>query len=226
MDGEVNLKDSVYIQRYIAGWSGYTLTEQGKINADVNRDGKIEDFDANIISGYLAGNYSSLPVKITNTQWMEKSVPGMKLKYPSNWTVTEVNRNSWNYQQGAQSCDFEGYVGNAQVIVTMYEPEYRNIYDYTELMKQEAQKYGLTYNEFTGTTGYNLYNSDSEHLTWRELSLPITQGGMNSINLYNVSSIGWVTKINVLYYSSNQDEKVMVWKVLDEMIASIRLTSY
>ena len=56
--------------------------------------------------------------------------------------------------------------------------------------------------------------------------MPITQGGMNSINLYNVSSIGWVTKINVLYYSSNQDEKVMVWKVLDEMIASIRLTSY
>lgn len=225
-DGKVDLKDSTYIERYLASWKGYTLTTQGKINADVNRDDAVEQFDANIIKEYLAGNYSSLPVKLTNTEWITKGVPGMNLKYPSDWIATEINKNNWNFQQGKASCKFEGYIGGTQVIIIIFEPEYRNIYDYSELMKQEANKNDIEYNEFTGSTGYNLFDSDAEHLTWRELLLPDTQGGMKSRNLYNINSIGWVTKINLAYNSPSQEETIKAWRVIDEIIASITFKSY
>lgn len=229
-DGEVNLKDSVYIRRYVAGWEGYALTEQGKINADVNGDGKVEEFDAKVISEYLAGNYKQLPVKLTSTTWIEKSVPGMSLKYPSDWTVTEVNRSAWNFQQGELACIFEGETYGYNFKVSVYEPYYdSNSPDYESLMRIIAQKRGETYHEAYGTTGYNIGSTDEDYLEWRHIT-----GNSNDLNTktdeyYHVFLGGWVYKIVVEYTVIDENATIVTggaYRIIDEMIGSIELRSY
>lgn len=52
-DGKVDDKDLDYLNKYLAEWEEYTLTEEGRINADVYADGEINGKDATVLSGYL-----------------------------------------------------------------------------------------------------------------------------------------------------------------------------
>ena len=52
-DGKVNETDLDYLTKYLANYSGYALTEQGKINADLNADDKVDAKDRMILSRYL-----------------------------------------------------------------------------------------------------------------------------------------------------------------------------
>ncbi len=62
-DGKVNNEDIECLQKYIL--QGYELTEQGRINADVNISGKIDATDVLIIQRHLANieGYETLPHK-------------------------------------------------------------------------------------------------------------------------------------------------------------------
>lgn len=227
-DGEVNLKDSVYIRRYVVGGEGYSLTEQGKINADVNMDGKIEEFDANVISEYLAGNYKKLPVKAASTTWVEKNVPGMRLKYPSNWAVTEVNRGAWNFQQGELACIFEGENNGYNFKVSIYEPYYdSNVKDFESMLRTIAEKHGEVYNKFYGSTGYNIGSTDSNHLEWREIMRNTNNDNKKMKECYHTWG-GWVYKIVIDYDYNSSDPSgfTTAYRVIDEMIGSIKLKSY
>jgi len=227
-DGEVNLKDSVYIRRYVAGWEGYTLTEQGKINADVNMDGKIEEFDASVISEYLAGNYKKLPVKAASTTWVEKNVPGMRLKYPANWNVTEVNRNAWHFQQGELACVFEGETNGYNFKVSIYEPYYdSNVKDFESMLRTIAKKNGEVYNEFYGSTGYNIGSTEPNYLEWREIMRNTNNDNKKMKECYHTWG-GWVYRIVIDYDYNSSDPSgfATAYRVIDEMIGSTKLKSY
>ena len=108
-DGQVNDWDGIYLERYLAGKSGYTLTEQEKKRADVNQDGKVDKTDLDIIKKYIDGGYDTLPVgnttnsnnnseTTTNTATQnEKILLGNKYKnnmgisfdYPSDWKLLD-----------------------------------------------------------------------------------------------------------------------------------------
>lgn len=60
VDGEVNVKDRTAIQKYIA--STGTLTTQGKQNADINADGKINKIDEALITGVSLRYYSNFNI--------------------------------------------------------------------------------------------------------------------------------------------------------------------
>ena len=53
LDGKVNETDLDYLTKYLANYSGYALTEQGKINADLNADDKVDAKDRMILSRYF-----------------------------------------------------------------------------------------------------------------------------------------------------------------------------
>ena len=53
LDGKVNESDLDYLTKYLANYSGYALTEQGKINADLNADDKVDAKDRMILSRYF-----------------------------------------------------------------------------------------------------------------------------------------------------------------------------
>ncbi len=64
-DGEVNDWDSIFLDRYLANWRGYELTEEGKRNADLYEDGKIDEQDSFILERHLVGaeEFQTLPYK-------------------------------------------------------------------------------------------------------------------------------------------------------------------
>lgn len=53
--GTVNATDVAYLYRCVSGWSGYTLTDTGKLNSDTNGDGIINLIDAIYLERHLAG---------------------------------------------------------------------------------------------------------------------------------------------------------------------------
>jgi len=61
-DGSVTLKDAEYLAKYVAGISGYTLTEDQKRRANVTGDGKITAVNAMLIAKYANHVYDSFPV--------------------------------------------------------------------------------------------------------------------------------------------------------------------
>ena len=60
LDGIVDIFDLVRIKKYIS--KQVELTDESKINADINLDGNIDETDSNFLKEYLAGNYDSLPI--------------------------------------------------------------------------------------------------------------------------------------------------------------------
>ena len=52
-DSKVNAADRIYLARYLAGWSGYSLTNERA--ADVNQDNKVNAADRIYLARYLAG---------------------------------------------------------------------------------------------------------------------------------------------------------------------------
>jgi hypothetical protein len=61
--GEVNMADAVAIMRSQADPDNYSLTAQGKINADVIGNDGVTNNDALAIQQYEAGIYTELPVE-------------------------------------------------------------------------------------------------------------------------------------------------------------------
>ena len=63
LDGQVTVEDSTYLSKYLAEWTGYTLSGVALINADVNLDGSITSLDNIILSRYLNSwkGYEALP---------------------------------------------------------------------------------------------------------------------------------------------------------------------
>ena len=60
LDGIVDVFDLVRIQKYVN--KQVELTDESKINSDINLDGNIDETDSNFLKEYLAGNYDSLPI--------------------------------------------------------------------------------------------------------------------------------------------------------------------
>lgn len=64
-DGKIDVFDASYIQKGLAGTSGYpdygtlTGTSTAKKLADIDRDGKVDIFDASLIQKYIAGDTSA-----------------------------------------------------------------------------------------------------------------------------------------------------------------------
>ena len=54
-DGEVTNRDSIILERYIAGWDGYADYIVNPDAADLNRDGEITNRDVMILDRYVAG---------------------------------------------------------------------------------------------------------------------------------------------------------------------------
>ena len=52
-DGKVNAADRIYLARYLAGWSGYELSNEAA--ADVNKDNKVNAADRIYLARHLAG---------------------------------------------------------------------------------------------------------------------------------------------------------------------------
>ena len=59
-DGQLNMADAVLIMQSIANPDKYALTEQGKINADVNKSGDVTNLDALAIQQFKLGIISDL----------------------------------------------------------------------------------------------------------------------------------------------------------------------
>jgi uncharacterized repeat protein (TIGR02543 family) len=59
-DGDVTDADRIKLARFLAGWSGYEISESV---SDVNGDGEVTDIDRTILARYLAGwgGYETLP---------------------------------------------------------------------------------------------------------------------------------------------------------------------
>lgn len=64
-DGSVNVKDNMFLSRYLAGWDGYDETTLHLENADLNDDGKVNVKDNMILARHLAtwSGYETLPIK-------------------------------------------------------------------------------------------------------------------------------------------------------------------
>ena len=60
VDGDVDIKDKTAIQKYILGTG--KLTAQGKKNADINADGKIDKVDEALITGIALRYYSNFNI--------------------------------------------------------------------------------------------------------------------------------------------------------------------
>ena len=52
-DGELNSSDVVYLERYLANWDGYSISDSDKNLADMNSDGTINDADLQILKGLV-----------------------------------------------------------------------------------------------------------------------------------------------------------------------------
>ncbi|MBR4270219.1 MAG: hypothetical protein IKQ31_00885 [Clostridia bacterium] len=73
LDKNVNVLDSVMIQKYIA--KSITLSDHALLNADVNEDNVVNDVDATLIRFYLSKTISTLPYS-TNTILGDINVDG------------------------------------------------------------------------------------------------------------------------------------------------------
>ncbi len=64
-DGNVNVKDNMFLARYLAGWEGYDETTIYMNNADLDGDGKVNVKDNMILARHLAtwDGYKTLPLK-------------------------------------------------------------------------------------------------------------------------------------------------------------------
>ena len=64
-DGKVDIFDASYIQKALAGTTGYpnyadlASTDQAKKLADIDKDGKVDIFDASLVQKFLAGDQSA-----------------------------------------------------------------------------------------------------------------------------------------------------------------------
>ncbi len=219
-DGEVNGKDLIAIRKYVE--SGIALTEQGKENADVNDDETVTRGDVEILRQYLVGNYKKLPYRISGETFTTKDVPGMKVKYPTSWTVSEVNKNRWYGQAGEASCTFKGTVNNVKVTVTTYEPCF-NTGGYENLFKKECEKYGRQYNETIGGAGFNVGSTDPNYLEWRTASMT-----ENTHIYYHMidSNSGIAVKVEAKYDTSAESNILPAARVVDDMILGTVITSY
>lgn len=219
-DGEVNGKDLIAIRKYVE--NGVELTEQGKENADVNDDGIVNKSDVEVLKQYLVGNYKRLPYRVSGETFSTKDVPGMRVKYPTNWTVSEVNKNRWYGQPGKASCIFKGTVNNVKVTVTTYEPGF-NLGGYEDIFRKECEKYGRQYNETTGGGGFNVGSTNPNYLEWRMASMT-----ENTHIYYHMidSNSGTAIKIEAKYDTSEESNILPAARVVDDMILGTIITSY
>ena len=64
-NGKIDFVDALYLRRYVAGWSGYTLADASVANVHIDaEDNKIDDADVIALERYIAGwkDYKTLPV--------------------------------------------------------------------------------------------------------------------------------------------------------------------
>ena len=55
LDSEVNNRDAMILDRYVAGWTGYEEKIKSMDAADLNRDGSVNNRDAMTLDRYIAG---------------------------------------------------------------------------------------------------------------------------------------------------------------------------
>lgn len=67
-DGKVNNKDSAYLQKYLAKWTGFDATTCDLDAADVYKDGKLNNRDSATLQKYLAkwSGFEALPILPAN----------------------------------------------------------------------------------------------------------------------------------------------------------------
>lgn len=144
-DGIVNNSDRVYLTRHVANWEGYDLTEQGKKNADLNLDGKINKTDVDILQGYLVGNYTSLPQSINDLEdSMKEMLKYRNEDYKANYYYrlsTLKNNNNGTY---TATVDFYSPI-------FISEENYKNIKD-----SEWGEIEGVLYTFSNESNGYNI----------------------------------------------------------------------
>ena len=59
-DGSIDLADSIYLTRYVANWTGYTLAS--KDMGDLNGDGTVDANDTTLLQNYISGSIQTFPV--------------------------------------------------------------------------------------------------------------------------------------------------------------------
>lgn len=98
-DGEINIKDSIRLRQHLTG--GNTLDYFGQLSADLNRDGKVDEQDVNILNRRLAGwrGYELLPNNGRGAQYSAEYKSSsddaqlvINLNNKPNNVITSVNR--------------------------------------------------------------------------------------------------------------------------------------
>lgn len=220
-DGVIDGKDLVAMRKYVDN-NEQNLTEQGIRNADVNDDDVVNQADVNILRKYLAGTYNRLPQRISGEELASKAVPGMTIKYPENWTVTEIDKETWGNRTGNATCIFKGTVNNTVVTVTTYDPLFE-VGGYKNLIKKECSKYGIAYFDGLEENGYNIgINSDS-NLEWRVLGI-----SSNIRNYYHIidENVDNALKVEVKIDNPAGENQLPVERVIDDIILGVTVRSY
>lgn len=220
-DGVVDGKDLVSLRKYVDN-NEQNLTEQGKINADVNDDGVVTNADVNILRKYLTGTYSKLPQRISGEELISKAVPGMSIKYPEDWTVEEIDKETWGNRTGKATCIFRGTVNNIGVTVTTYDPLF-DVGEYKNLIKKECLRYGIGYYEGLEENGYNVGSNSQNHLEWRGLYISSELRSYYHIIDKNVNNS---LKIEVKIDNPTGEDQLPVERIIDDIILGTTVGSY
>lgn len=216
LDGEVTDWDEIYLTRYLNNWDGYGLSENAKLNADVNDDGIITQGDANILKKYLVGEITKLPYRISGTELISKKLQGITINYPSDWSSYEFSGD-----MGENIVAFAGRVNNVDISVNVYNPFYVEG-DYKSLIKNECSKYGIEYRDHFVGIGFNIGSTDSKYLEWQEL--PVREDMISYYHIVNEKNIAY--KIEVCIFNYEKDTNLVpAYRVIDDIItgASISL---
>lgn len=220
-DGVVNGKDLVGLRKYVDN-NEQNLTEQGIRNADVNDDDAVNQADVNILRKYLAGTYNRLPQRISGEELASKAVPGMTIKYPENWIITEIDKETWGNRTGNATCIFKGTINNTVVTVTTYDPLFE-VGGYKNLIKKECSKYGIAYFDGLEENGYNIGSNSDSNLEWRVLGI-----SSNIRNYYHIidENVDNALKVEVKIDNPAGENQLPVERVIDDIILGTTVRSY
>lgn len=108
-DGVIDMRDSLKIVQYLD--LGQPLTLQGKRNADVNADGKINHIDPVLIAGYISGHFDEVlpdePIK-TYTLYGDLNEDGLLTNDDYNKLRNYIYNNTTISAQAKKNADVNG----------------------------------------------------------------------------------------------------------------------
>ena len=211
--GYLNNKDLTDITKHVN--NNVTLKDAGVANADVNDDGIVNGSDISVLEKYLSGEYNALPYRTSEIDLAEKNLPGIKMAYPKNWNIKEINKNMWNYQPGEPTCAFDGDFNSVEIKITCYEP-LEIEYGYENLFKQECLKYGLQYFSGIEEIGHNYEAINNNSVDWRYLEIS------NGLRCYYYIQNEKAYKIKVELDNGLQNNNIVpAERVIDDVIYSL-----